>query len=260
MYSKYEINQAVDKAYQILQPWSKEHEHEKFYYRKVIKLLSSFYNQDNNKIIDLGSGIGILSLALIFLGNQVEGMEKYIFSDVESSMFKPDDLDNLKQVWQQNNFKVNNFDITQSLPDQFVGKYDVVINTAVIEHLKSPKLFLQNINFMLKPSGIVITMTPNLVVFYKRLRFLCGFSPNWNLFEFFNTGDNFAGHWREYSMKELKSMHEWLDFKIIFAQNCDIFSLFRKKTLRNVWHLFVRYISIIIPNSREANFVVARKI
>jgi len=260
MYTKQEINQAVDKAYQVLQPWSKKHEHEKFYYKMVIKLSSNFYNKRNNKIIDLGSGIGILSLALIFLGNQVDGMEKYIFSDSESSMFKPNDLQNLQQIWQQNNFKVNNFNVVRNLPDEFIDKYDVVINTAVIEHLKSPKLFLQNVHAMLKPSGIVITMTPNLTVFYKRLRFLFGFSPNWSLSEFFDAGENFTGHWREYTMKELKSMHERLGFDIIFSRNCDIFSLLKKKTVHNFWHLFVRYISVIISNSREANFVVAKKI
>ena len=113
---------------------------------------------------------------------------------------------------------------------------------------------------LLKDGGYVITMTPNLAVFYKRLRFLLGLSPYWNVADFFNLGElGFTGHWREYTPKELNWIHKQAGFSLIEAKNWDIFPLADKKKLRNFLHLFVRYISYPIPNSREANIIVGKK-
>lgn len=259
--NKIAINNALDSAYAVLAPWSEAHRHERYYYQLVIEEAIKYCPPDNKKIIDIGSGIGILALALRGLGYEVDGVEKYVFSDTESPMFKAGQIENLKRVWDANGFNVYNFDVTAMPLSHLCGCYDAVVTTAVIEHVKEPRALLGTIWQLLKPGGIAVTMTPNVAVFYKRLRFLFGKSPWWPLNEFFSLGGaGFVGHWREYTMAELALMHEWSGFKIIASLNRDIYSLTRKRNLRNFFHLLVRYIFYFIPDSREINIIVAQKL
>lgn len=254
------IKQALLRAYKLLEPWSKPHWHERNYYEKVMRYVVKFCPNHDGYIADLGSGVGVLSLALRLLGYRVSGFEKYVFSNDESPMFKVADVSSLKEIWSKHGLEVFDSDILMSPEEKFKSRYNVVINTAVIEHVKDPKRFLDNIYFLLKSRGYVITMTPNLAVFYKRLRFLFGLSPHWNVADFFNLGERgFTGHWREYTASELQWVHRQAGFAIIKADNCDIFSLADKKNPRNFLHLLARYISRPMPNSREANIVVGRK-
>lgn len=255
-----EIKQALLGAYKLLEPWSKPHWHERNYYEKVMRYVVKYCPNRDSYIADLGSGVGVLPLALRLMGYKVNGFEKYVFSDADSPMFKVTDVANLKEVWNKNGLEIFDHDVLVVPGEHLKNKYDVVINTAVIEHVKNPKLLLDNMRLLLKDGGHVITMTPNLAVFYKRLRFLLGLSPHWNVADFFNLGElGFTGHWREYTKHELCWMHEQSGFKIIRVSNSDIFHLADKKNLRNLWHILIRYISYPLPNSREAHIIVAKK-
>ncbi|MDP3710316.1 MAG: methyltransferase domain-containing protein [bacterium] len=255
-----EIKQALLGAYKLLEPWSKPHLHERNYYEKVMRYAVGCCPDRDGYIADLGSGVGVLPLALRLMGYKVDGFEKYVFSDAESPMFKVADVTSLKEVWNKNGLEVFDCDVLAVPGENLKNKYNVVINTALIEHVKNPKLLLGNMRLLLKDGGHIITMTPNLAVFYKRLRFLLGLSPHWNVADFFNLGElGFTGHWREYTSKELCWVHKQAGFEIIKANNCDIFPLTDKKNLRNFIHLFARYISYPIANSREANIVIGKK-
>ena len=254
------IKQTLLEAYKLLEPWSKPHWHERNYYEKVMRYAVRCCPDKDGSIADLGSGVGVLPLALRLMGYKVDGFEKYVFSDAESPMFKVADVSSLKEIWDKNGLDVFDYDILAVPGENLKNKYDVVINTAVIEHVKDPSLLLKNIHLLLKKGGYVITMTPNLTVFYKRLRFLFGLSPYWDVKDFFSLGERgFTGHWREYTPKELQWVHKQAGFNIIGVQNCDIYPLADKKNPRNFLHLLVRYMSYPMPNSREANIVVGKK-
>lgn len=254
------INNALDESYALLSPWSNKHRHERGSYAQIIKEVMRRKEFTSRRIVDFGCGVGVLSLALVKLGYQVAGIEKYVFSGDESAMYQESDIESLKKIWQGNKFLVHNYDVTKPLPLDFFGQYDVVINTALIEHLKSPRKFLESAFSLLTPGGIIITMTPNVAVFYKRLRFLLGLSPWWDIKSFFALDEeSFVGHWREYTKMELIYMHEQVGFKILRTLNRDIFSLWRKINPRNIWHLFLRYFFYWVPQSREVHIIIAKK-
>ena len=50
--------------------------------------------------------------------------------------------------------------------------FDVVTATEVIEHLENPRLFLRDINRVLKPGGLCVLSTPNILNLNSRLRYL----------------------------------------------------------------------------------------
>lgn len=253
------IKQSLDRAYKILEPWSNKHRFEYFSYFEVIRMVVK-YCSDNKKIMDLGCGIGILPLSLKFLGYNVYGMDKHIFSNKQSPMFKIGEIEKLKKIWQDNDLKIIDRDVLDIPATDLQNNYDAVVNTAVIEHLKDPKQFLSNANLFLKSGGLIFTMSPNLAVLYKRLRFLWGRSPAWDVKSFFDIGEKFVGHWREYTMSELKQMHGWTGFKIIEEKNCNVFSLPADGNLRWIFHLFTRGLSLVVLNGREANIAAFRKI
>ncbi len=53
-------------------------------------------------------------------------------------------------------------------------KFDVIIASALIEHLKNPRQFLKNIKKLLVPSGFVVVTTPNIVHWSIRKKILSG--------------------------------------------------------------------------------------
>ena len=54
-------------------------------------------------------------------------------------------------------------DLNQPLPDALEGSFDVAIALEVIEHLADPPDFLRRIQRVLRPSGVLVLSTPNLL-------------------------------------------------------------------------------------------------
>jgi 2-polyprenyl-3-methyl-5-hydroxy-6-metoxy-1,4-benzoquinol methylase len=97
-------------------------------------ILSKFYKfeiKEGHKILDLGSGDNFLEK--IFNENKI----LYYSLDIEDLDFEKDTF----------NFKDNEFDL--------------VISLAVLEHLKSPDLFLKEILRVLKKNSFLFLSTPN---------------------------------------------------------------------------------------------------
>jgi 2-polyprenyl-3-methyl-5-hydroxy-6-metoxy-1,4-benzoquinol methylase len=67
---------------------------------------------------------------------------------------------------------------TKKPSDPHLHKYDVVVCYHVIEHIKFPGLFMENICKLLKPGGVLIIGTPNMNSFAARL-----FKGNFRLFD-----------------------------------------------------------------------------
>lgn len=80
-----------------------------------------------------------------------------------------DYIDSLMEIPNQ---KVDIVDLNKDrLPYQDM-KFDIVTATEVIEHLENPREFLRDINRVLKPGGICVLSTPNILNLNSRLRYL----------------------------------------------------------------------------------------
>lgn len=243
-------------AYQELSPYSDSKRWEFFNNLKHLEFFTSHVPR-GAKVLDIGSGIGIFALALSKLGYNVIGLDKYIFQPDNYLSVEKMGIDGLQKIWEKNNLSIINDDVFNFSADE---KFDCVINIAVLEHQKSPKKFIELCLKYLKSDGYFFCVVPNMVDLLNRVRFLFGRSACRDLKPFFEAGENFVGHWREYTIKEMVQMMEWSGLEVIEAKNYRTSPLFNRKDKfpRNVLLAFFRLLADLIPGARETNTVLAR--
>lgn len=79
--------------------------------------------------------------------------------------------------------------------------FDIILFCEVIEHIYTkPQILLQRLREIIKSHGWLIIQTPNAVAIHKRILMLLGRNPYQLLHE------NKMGHFREYTLPELKFM------------------------------------------------------
>lgn len=162
-----------------------------FTYKILIDLISKYlkYSQD---ILDIGCGSGTLDFYLANKGNKIYGIdisEKAISICQESAK--------ILKLKKNTIFKVMNF--PKQIPAR---KFDFVIFTEVLEHLKEEKLALEKIYSLLKSNGILFISVPSKNSPLYRLGLAYKF-------------DNKVGHLRRYSTQEIINMLKRYNFKII---------------------------------------------
>jgi len=142
------------------------------------------------KILDIGAGAGVFSIALAHLGHNVTATNFVIEEDTEIHFFRKFGCE----------FVSTNLD-ERGLPFSS-EEFDVVLCLHVIEHLKKPLSTLMEIRQVLRPEGILILMTPNgtITSIYKNL--LLG------------KGLHNTDHVQEYTVDELVHMLTFSDFQI----------------------------------------------
>lgn len=90
--------------------------------------------------------------------------------------------------------------------------FDIIIFSEVLEHLAvSPRVIFKKLHRMLKNDGILITTTPNVLSLANRIKCIMGQTPIETIRENLQN----PGHFREYSIKELKEYLSAAGFKII---------------------------------------------
>lgn len=247
--------QALSQAYKILSPYSNRHRWEFNNNLVHLNFLVSRISKDKT-IFDAGCGIGILALALTLPGYKVEGGDKYLF--LPDNEFGIKDMQKLQNIWREHDLKITNKDI---LTDTIDKQYDVVISIATIEHQRHPKKFLQKLAGVVKDGGYIYVAAPNISHLLNRIRSLFGRSPlSGNLEDFFKQGESFTGHWREYTLDELRQMCEWCDLEIVEA--CNVQSMrpkLRVKSARTLYVNIFRLLSYIIPGARDTNLIFCKK-
>jgi len=254
------LTEALEKSYLDLLPYSKKYRVDFERYLFSLELLKQIPDFENKKFLDIGTGIALMPMALKNLGAQVSGLDYFIFPESENEMFAIQEMEALQKIWEKNTVKVYNSNIYNAQLPSEIQSVDVIISEAMIEHLKDPKKFLTTAYSLLKPGGYLLVTTPNLATFLKRLRFLLGRSPNWPIEEFFKAGENFTGHWREYTMKELVYMCEKSGFEIVQTHNKNLLTKFKGwRNWRKNIRALVMSISSLVPNGREMHYVLCRK-
>jgi len=253
--------QALEQSFRSLAPFSDQYKVDFKRFLYSLNLLDSFGLIENKNILDVGSGIGIMVGALKNLGSSVIGVDNFIFPEAGQNYYSVPDFEKLSPLWNQYGLRIVKSDIVASLLPFSDNFFDVVICDATIEHLsESPKNLFGEIRRVLKSDGFFLATTPNLTNLSRRLRFcLFGRSPHWDLKDFFDSGSNFKGHRREFTMKEVTQMLEWSSFHVVKKQTKNVFLSFRKVFGRKIAFQLCSFLSLPFPKMREMIYVLAQK-
>ncbi|UZS00107.1 class I SAM-dependent methyltransferase [Chondrinema litorale] len=113
----------------------------------IIKAIES-YTKGDRKVLDVGCGNGLITMELGKIGYQVKGVD--ISNKTIDKAIANNNLTNVT-------FEVADVEVL-SIQDV---KYDVIICSEVLEHLKEPGKMLIILKRLLKENGILIVTVPN---------------------------------------------------------------------------------------------------
>ncbi len=247
------LTEALKKSYSTLAPHSDsqrwEFDNNIFHLKSIVKNTSK-----KDRIIDVGCGIGILALALKNLGYYVVGIDKYVFEPRNS--YNVADIENLKKIWKKGGLDISSGDLFNST--QNTG-FDVALSIAVIEHQKDVKGFIENLSGYVKKDGKIYVATPNVSNFLNRFRMLLGKAPMSNIASFLKAGEGFNGHWREYTIAELKTIAQISGLEIIEIGNKQTTKPYFSTNFRK-WHVsLARFGGYVFPGTGDTNYIWMKK-
>jgi SAM-dependent methyltransferase len=181
------------------------------------------------KILEIGSFLGALSIALSHLGFLVTAYDIPEFNNNE----------HLRQLFYENKVDCiagNLRDFKLPFDDEY---FDAVVFCETLEHLNfNPLPVLYEINRITKPQGFIYLSMPNQASIRNRLKILSGRSIHPPISQFFQQLDSSQNmivgiHWREYTLAETVELLEGMGYKII---------------LKSYWHSTDVYMDLNIKN------------
>ena len=191
----------------------------------------------NTKILDAGCGESHLSVAL----------KKMFNADIHCI----DLFEKPRERLERHGIKFYKQDFSlKPLPFKS-NNFDVIIFTDVIEHLTSGQHFiLREFKRVLKPGGIILISTPNILSFPKRIKFILGNSPLTPFQDLL-----LQDHIHEYSLEELNSFIGSAKLEI---KNSKIVNTLYKYLKKNFLVKFVyKIITFVSPGMGDYIIVVA---
>ncbi len=165
-----------------------------FTYHIVLSFIDK-YLQPGMKVLDIGCGVGTISLYVASKGNEVFGID--ISEKAINKARKSVEILGLKNA----SFKAINF-----LDTNLQDKFDFIIFSEVLEHLPDEKLANDKIYELLKNDGIFFLTVPSKNAPIHRIRKVI-FKQD--IF------DKKVGHLRRYLKGELISLLENNEFKVV---------------------------------------------
>ena len=217
---------------------------------------------DDFKVLDVGTSLGILPLTLRSMGIDASACDHPRFGVYAEWIAKE-------------GVPYSRFDLTDGELPYASGSFDVITFKQVIEHLPfSPKPALQSFYRILRPGGLLLLSTPNIARLSSVLRLLLRQSVHAPLDHFFHSEFPFTGHYREYTLDEIKRMLAWSGFDVArtaYLQQHDVLFLLRQRK-RFANNLFMpiswreilvlsawRPFTLLMPSLSQFLFVVARR-
>ena len=138
------------------------------------------------------------------------------------------------------------------------GLYDVVLSVGVIEHIPhTPRLYLETLDRLLKPSGTLVLDTPNLAYLYTRQKLARGETMFCPIERQYETQLPFEGHHREYTVEEMRWMLERLGHENIWIDTFN-YSIYGAEVLSGQDAMNFRQMASD-PSTREVILTVSRK-
>ncbi len=147
------------------------------------------------------------------------------------------------------------FDLNDTqFPEQWITPptMDIVVMGEVLEHLyTSPVHVFRFMSSILNPGGYLIVGTPNATAIQRRMELLFGRHPYEMIRE---TRDN-PGHFREYTVTELKELGELAGLEVV---DYEVKNYFKRNT--SVGTLFDKLVGFLLPaNFNSGINIVYRK-
>ena len=139
---------------------------------------------------------------------------------------------------------------------------DCIYAGEIIEHLTNPEWMLKESYRVLKHGGRIIITTPNITRIGNIFRLLAGRSIYERLTPIGaqDPQDEWRGHFREYSLKELTEIFSRQGFDVVIGvyYNCHVTEMVVKNWARKIIEI-IKIIFSIIPHFRDDIFLVAIK-
>ena len=231
------------------------------YIRTIFKIDNLFDQKEKSKIkiLEIGSYLGIVSIALSKIG--------YLMTAADLEIFMQNK--NLQNKFKTNNIEFKSIDLENPIPFQNT-LFDCVVMCETLEHLNfNPIPVLEEINRILIPGGYLYLSLPNICSLENRLKLLGGKSIHNSIDDFFtqlNPKCNFSVglHWREYTKDELVyliSKTGFDDIRHTFFHPWDLIKLPIKFYVRSLWakRNMIYIIKRLFPSLKSNQSVSCRK-
>jgi glycosyltransferase involved in cell wall biosynthesis len=145
-------------------------------------------------VLDIGCGQGYVAAEVANKGCRVTGMDRYVPNELEG----PDGVDFIRWDLDRKEFPVN------------VSQFDQILMLDIIEHLKAPEDFMDELRFATgcKRPEVIMT-TANIGFFATRLMLLLG------QFNYGKKGILDATHTRLFTFRSMRELLKQSDYKIL---------------------------------------------
>ncbi len=192
-------------------------------HQKIIKLI-----KNNSTVLDCGCGKG-------FLGSDLKKKKGVYIVGMDNLPKENTDFDEYYQVDLENISELN-----------FGRKFDYIILSDVIEHIKNAEKLLLTLSDYLKPNGKLIVSTGNIAIWFYRLSLLIG------RFNYGTRGILDKTHVHLYTIDTFKSLINNCNFKVVKVSFTSlpfelIFSSTRKNLLIIILDTFYYFLTKIWP-------------
>lgn len=124
-----------------------------------LQILERLRHKKGLEILEVGVGNGLISNELARAGHRVTGMDLF-----EPPLRRLDPSVTRLQ-----------FDIERDIvPDELIGKFDVILALAILEHIHDEPAALNRLKQMLRPNGVLFASTPNINWWPFRIKYMLG--------------------------------------------------------------------------------------
>ena len=136
--------------------------------------------------------------------------------------------------------------------------FDCVVFADSLEHIhQSPLVILGEIRRVLKPNGVLILTTPNVMRLENRVKFFLGVNIHPDLYRFVY-GERHAQHYREYTKGEVVTLLcDYAGFNMTGVLLYD-YAAARTK-IKKLLQVVLRPIGFIAPQLRSTIIAIAKK-
>ena len=205
---------------------------------------------ENNKILDIGTGSGIVPIVFKKMGFDICTID-YVVTGGNA-------LNNIDLF----NIPNKNVNLNNSILPFDNNSFDVIFMGDVIEHLpNSPKKIIKEFYRILKPGGYMVISTPNSLRLIGRIKLLFGHSIWPSLESFYNSEYNETHH-HEYTPNELKFVFNDNGFKIdnltFFEENLNVDKRFDSFLGRFI-KFILNSILMVIPRLKSNMILTVKK-